>query len=113
MGLVVKQGKDKFRWVMRRAFGTAEANFEAIQDENIPLLVPYGKEGRHILAKLLEEDSEIPSFAELQPYTVSIGRRDRKRLESALISVMDGAAFMVLPNYYDSEFKGLCFEAQQ
>ena len=113
MGLVVKQGKDKFRWVMRQAFGTAEANFEAIQDENIPLLVPYGKEGRHILAKLLEEDSEIPSFAELQPYTVSIGRRDRKRLESALISVMDGAAFMVLPNYYDSEFKGLCFEAQQ
>ena len=51
MGLVVKQGKDKFRWVMRQAFGTAEANFEAIQDENIPLLVPYGKEGRHILAK--------------------------------------------------------------
>ena len=55
MGLVVKQGKDKFRWVMRQAFGTAEANFEAIQDENIPLLVPYGKEGRHILAKLLEK----------------------------------------------------------
>ena len=25
MGLVVKQGKDKVRWVMRQAFGTAEA----------------------------------------------------------------------------------------
>lgn len=111
--LVLKQEKDKFKWVMRQAFGTAEANFEAIQDEKIPLLVPYGKEGEKILAKFSEADTEISSLAELQQYTVSISQGERKRIENALIPVLDGTAFMVLPNYYDSEFKGLCFEPQQ
>ena len=113
MELTQKRGKDKFRWVMRQAFGTPEANFEAIQDESISFLVPYGKEGEQMLARLLEVDVEIPSFAELQPYMVSVSQGERKRLGDALIPVLDGAVFMLLPNYYDSEFKGLCFEPQQ
>ena len=113
MGLVQIQGKDKFKWVMRQAFGTAEANFEAIQDENVSFLVPYGKEGEQMLARLLKADAEIPSFAELQPYTVSVSQGERKRLGDALMPVLDGAVFTLLPNYYDSESKGLCFEPQQ
>ena len=113
MGLVQIQGKDKFKWVMRQAFGTAEANFGAIQDENVSFLVPYGKEGEQMLARLLKADAEIPSFAELQPYTVSVSQGERKRLGDALMPVLDGAVFTLLPNYYDSESKGLCFEPQQ
>ena len=106
------QEKDRYRWVMRQAFGTAEANFEAIPDENVPLLVPYKEEGKRTLARLLEANAKIPSFAELQPYTVSVSQGERKRLGEAVIPVLDGAAFTILPNYYDSQFKGLCFEPQ-
>ncbi len=91
-----------------QAFGTAEAAFEAIPDETIPVLVPYGQ-GKDKLLALQSAKGGASLLPELQPYTVSISQSQRRQLGDALYSVLDGAAIVLQENYYDSENKGLSF----
>ena len=91
-----------------QAFGTAEAAFEAIPDETIPVLVPYGQ-GKDKLLALQSAKGDASLLPELQPYTVSISQSQRRQLGDALYPVLDGAAIVLQENYYDSENKGLSF----
>ena len=91
-----------------QAFGTAEAAFEAIPDETLPVLVPYGA-GRDELLRLQSAGGTPALLRELQPYTVSLSRSQCQRLGSALYPVLDGAALVLQEPYYDSDHKGLTF----
>lgn len=91
-----------------QAFGTAEEAFEAIPDESIPVLVPYGG-GKEKLLKLQSAQGTASLLRELQPYAVCISRSQCRSLGNALYPVLDGAALVVRENYYDSMHKGLCF----
>ena len=92
------------------AFGTAEAAFQAIPDETIPVLVPYGQ-GKDKLLKLQSTRGNSALLRELQPYTVSISQSQCQRLGNALYPVLDGAALVLAENYYDSAHKGLTFSS--
>ncbi|MFR3792295.1 MAG: CRISPR-associated helicase Cas3' [Blautia massiliensis (ex Durand et al. 2017)] len=94
---------------LRQAFGTAEAAFAAIQDETLPVLVPYG-EGKKLLSALQSAKADTSVLQDLQPYTVSISQSQFRRLENAVYPVLDGAAFALQDNYYDSAHKGLTFD---
>ena len=91
-----------------QAFGTAEAAFEAIPDETVPVLVPYGQ-GKDKLLELQSARGNASLLPELQPYTVSISQSQCRQLGDALYPVLDGAALVLQENYYDSENKGLSF----
>lgn len=91
-----------------QAFGTAESAFQAIPDETVPVLVPYGAGKEKLLA--LQSSGATPSLLqELQPYTVSISQNQCRQLGTALYPVLDGAALVLQENYYDSAHKGLSF----
>ena len=91
-----------------QAFGTAEAAFEAIPDETVPVLVPYGG-GKDKLLGLQSAGGTPALLRELQPYTVSLSPSQCQRLGSALYPVLDGAALALQEPYYDSDHKGLTF----
>lgn len=91
-----------------QAFGTAEAAFEAIPGETLPVLVPYGA-GRDKLLRLQSAGGTPALLRELQPYTVSLSRSQCQRLGMALYPVLDGAALVLREPYYDSGHKGLTF----
>ena len=93
---------------LSQAFGTAEAAFKAIPDETIPVLVAYGQ-GKEKLMKLQSSEGNAALLKELQPYTVFISQSQYRQLGNALYPVLDGAAFALRENYYDSEHKGLSF----
>ena len=91
-----------------QAFGTAEAAFEAIPGETLPVLVPYDA-GRDKLLRLQSAGGTPALLWELQPYTVSLSRSQCQRLGRALYPVLDGAALVLREPYYDSGHKGLTF----
>ena len=91
-----------------QAFGTAEAAFEAIPGETLPVLVPYGA-GRDKLLRLQSAGGTPALLRELQPYTVSLSRSQCQCLGRALYPVLDGAALVLREPYYDSDHKGLTF----
>lgn len=91
-----------------QAFGTAEAAFEAIPGEPLPVLVPYDA-GRDKLLRLQSAGGTPALLRELQPYTVSLSRSQCQRLGRALYPVLDGAALVLREPYYDSDHKGLTF----
>ena len=101
-----ESGQPLQRHDLRQAFGTAEAAYEAIPDETIPVLVPYG-EGKEKLVKLLSAQGDPSMLQQLQPYTVSISRSQCQRLGGALYPALDGAALVLRDGYYDSAHKGL------
>ena len=103
-----RTGNTVERWMLCQAFGTAEALFEAIPDESVTILVPYG-DGAKKLASLLSGRRTAPTLPELQPYAVSISPGECKKLGDAVIPVLDGAALMLQPNFYDRH-KGVCFQ---
>lgn len=74
---------------LRQAFGTAEALFDAIPDETVPVLVPY-KEGAEKLLELQSGRSNL-QLSSLQPYTVSISRGELNRLGDAVHPILNGA----------------------
>lgn len=92
-----------------QAFGTAEAEFNAISDETVPVLVPYGS-GKEKLLELQSDKGNASLLPQLQPYTVSISQNQCKQLGTALYPVLDGTALVLQETYYDSESKGLLFE---
>ena len=66
-------------WELRQAFGTAEGQFEAISDETVPVLVPYG-EGKEKIAALLAGHCTPQMLRGLEPYVVALSRGEIRRL---------------------------------
>ena len=92
---------------LRQAFGTAEALFDAIPDETVPVLVPY-KEGAEKLLELQSGRSNL-QLSSLQPYTVSISRGELNRLGDAVHPILNGAVLALQEGFYDEAHKGLLF----
>ena len=74
-----------------QAFGTAETAFEAIPDETVPVLVPYGG-GKGQAAPASVRGGTPSLLRELQPYTVSLSPSQCQRLGPRSIRSWTGAA---------------------
>ena len=94
-----KEGSKLGDMYMRQAFGTAEAEFKAIEDETIPVVVPY-KEGKALIEKLYSDKDHI-DLRELQPYVVSVGSSINKKLGNAVGTALDGAVYVLKEGFYD------------
>lgn len=94
-----KEGSKLGDMFMRQAFGTAEAEFKAIEDETIPVVVPY-KEGKALIERLYSDKDRI-DLRELQPYVVSVSSPILKRLGNAVGTALDGAVYVLKEGYYD------------
>lgn len=99
-------------WSLCQAFGTAEHLFEAIEDGTVPVLVPY-KDGTRKIAELLSASPDKVQLSDLQPYTVSLGKRDVDRLEQAgaVYPALQGAVRVLRAEFYDSENIGVRTQA--
>ena len=100
-------------WSLCQAFGTAERLFEAIADAAVPVLVPY-KEGVRKIAELFSLSPDKVRLSDLQPYTVSLGKRDVDRLEQAgaVYPALQGAVRVLREEFYDSEKIGVRIQAE-
>lgn len=103
--------KDTDGWMLNQAFGTAENSFEAIPDETISVLVPYGERGRLLITELISGDNRCIPYELIrksQPYTVSIGRNQCKYLEKqdGIKPYYDGNLLILQEGFYDDS-KGI------
>ena len=98
-------------WDLRQAFGTAEGRFEAISDETVPVLVPYG-EGKEKIAALLAGHCTPQMLRGLEPYAVALSRGELRRLGDAVVPALDGAVRILQESFYDSAGQGVCFSQQ-
>ena len=101
----------KTDWCFNQAFGTAESAFEAIPDETVPVLVPYGESGKRIIADILaERGKQVPYdlILKSQSYTVAIGYGQCKSLEKqeGIRPYFDGRLLVLQDGFYD-ENKGV------
>ena len=107
------RGKEipKTDWCFNQAFGTAESAFEAIPDETVPVLVPYGESGKRIIADILaERGKQVPYdlISKSQSYTVALGHGQCKSLEKqeGIRPYFDGRLLVLQDGFYD-ENKGV------
>lgn len=96
---------------LKQAFGTAEENFEAIPDETIPVVVPYG-EGAEKIKELLSGRFQPSKLHTLQPYTVALSRARIKALADAVVCVQEGNLRVLQESFYDCS-KGVCSSQQE
>jgi len=101
----------KTDWCFNQAFGTAESAFEAIPDETVPVLVPYGESGKRIIADILaERGKQVPYdlIRKSQSYTVALGHGQCKSLEKqeGIRPYFDGRLLVLQDGFYD-ENKGV------
>lgn len=100
-------------WQLMQAFGTAEENFHALDEDTIPVIVPYGDEGKALISQLFSmRHLSSGFFRQAQKYTVSLIPYQKSVLEnnSALTKVLDGAVLVLQEQFY-SEETGVCFDA--
>lgn len=98
---------------LRQAFGTAEKNFRALEDNTIQVLVPYHKEGKDLIQKFeMAEKITGKMLREAERFTVGISETKYDKLEKAgaLTKIADGAITVLDESFYDAE-KGVCATA--
>ena len=88
-----------------------ENSFEAIPEETISVLVPYGEQGRLLITELISGDNRCIPYELIrksQPYTVSIGRNQCKYLEKqdGIKPYYDGNLLILQEGFYDDS-KGI------
>ena len=110
----VNEGKKILAGVfLRQAFGTAEKNFRALEDNTIQVLVPYNKEGKDLIQKFVKAEKITGEMLrEAERFTVGISETKYDKLEKAgaLTKIADGAITVLDENFYDAE-KGVCATA--
>ncbi|WP_099302618.1 CRISPR-associated helicase/endonuclease Cas3 [Bacillus sp. Marseille-P3800] len=85
---------------------TGAENFRVIDDITTPIIVPYGDEGKNIIAEL-EGNKRIEDLSELlkqsQQYTVNVYQYELTKLEDAgaLSYHFEGAVLVLLERWYD------------
>jgi len=88
---------------------TAAEHFQVIDSPTIAVLVPYGHEGREIIA-LLNGESSVEDFSKLlrraQRYTVNLYRYEIEELarSDALISLLNGKVYALMETAYNREY---------
>jgi len=73
-------------------FRSASQKFQLIEDNTLPVIIPYDNRGRHLLERLKESEYPGSLMRRLQLYTVSIYEREFRALEDiGLIDVYAGS----------------------
>lgn len=96
-------------FTMHQAFGTAEGAFEAISDEKLGVLVPYG-DGEGLISQLLSGKRNPELIRQLELYTVQLSDGELCKLSGAIKIELDGAVRVLLDNYYDTTGSGVVFD---
>ena len=104
-------------WMLNQAFSTAENSFEAIPNETISVLVPYGEQGRALITELISGNNRCVPYELIrksQPYTVSIGRNQCKYLEKqdGIKPYYDGHLLILQDGFYDDS-KGVQIKGEE
>jgi len=88
---------------------TAAEYFQVIEDQTTQVIVPYGEEGREIIADLGGDESiELLSLLlrKAQQYTVNMFRHERDQLarNGGLVSLLDGKIMAITESAYTVEY---------
>jgi CRISPR-associated endonuclease/helicase Cas3 len=99
---------------LRQSFMTAAKIFEAIDSPSEAIIVPYKKEGKTVINKLLSSSNYRDLYVllkEAQQYSINIFPCEKEKLlkEKALRLIKELDVFYLDPRYY-SERYGLSFE---
>lgn len=96
-----------------KSFGmlkTIEKHFEAIHSPTTAVLVPYGKEGKKLIAKLNEQIRDFKEFNKLikdaQQYSVNLYSHELRILDNAglIESLYEESIYCLTDKAYDSKF---------
>lgn len=100
---------DDLRLFIVNSYRTAAERFQVIDSPTVSVLVPYGDEGKEVIAEL----SGGTSIAELskllrraQPYTVNLFRHEQERLaqNDGLVGLLDGKVLALKEGAYNRDF---------
>ena len=97
------------RWFLRQSFACAARQFKVYDDEQIPVIVPYG-DGARIIGKLSGNPdirNLLSEFREARQYTVSVYEGTFCKLEQAgairQIEVKNVVVYCLAEGFYDEE----------
>lgn len=92
----------------RFQFREIAERYKIVRDEEIPILVPYGEQGRNLLDALQRNTLPFVSHRQLQPYLVSVPRHALLAMEKqhAVQEHESGVWLLLSPDAY-SEAQGL------
>lgn len=91
------------------SYRTAADSFQVIDDQTTAVLVPYGEEGKEIIAQL-NGDETIENLSKLlrkaQQYTISLFMYEREQLDKndGLVSLLDGKILALKESAYSGEY---------
>jgi CRISPR-associated helicase cas3 len=101
--------------ILSQAFQTAAREFYVIRQDAISVIVPYGDQGKAVIANLngdctLEEAKGF--LAKAQPYTVDLYSHSVATLQrgDAIYPLLDGSVWVLKERYYDDQL-GVVSEA--
>ena len=101
--------------MLSQAFQTAAREFYVIRQDAISVIVPYGEQGKEVIANLngdcvLEEVHRF--LVKAQPYTVDLYPHSIAELQKgdALYPLLDGSAWALKERFYDEQL-GVVSEA--
>lgn len=94
---------------LRQSFMAAARAFKAIDAPTRGVIVPYGEEGREIIAELCSAclpEKQGRLMRQAQQYTVNVYPNTLKELDHLVAEVPEetGILFLTVPEYYDLEF---------
>lgn len=100
-----KHGSQRDKLRLFQAFQTAGKSFKVIDQDTVPIIVPY-KDGKKIIADLSSDqplDERIRTLRKSQAYSVAVWRDAFQRLckEEAIYSISDTGMFALRDNYYN------------
>lgn len=94
---------------LRNSYRTAAEHFQVIEDLTTPVIVPYGEEGKQIIAELNGAE-RIEDFSRLmrkaQQYTINLFHYELEILDknNGLESCLDGQVLVLREGAYNDEF---------
>ena len=99
-------------WTLQQAFGTAEANFRALDDGSFPVVVPYSEDGKAVIGRLRGESASSSLLNAAQPYVVGVSPYEKQCLErsGALLYAQNNDIALLNEPFYDSQ-KGIQLHA--
>ena len=86
-------------------FRSASEAFKLIEDNTVPVIIPYDQRARHLLQQLKEIEYPGSLMRRLQLYTVSIYEREFQALEGSGLVDIYAASYAVLNDlgHYDPQ----------
>ncbi|WP_281889853.1 CRISPR-associated helicase Cas3' [Paenibacillus sp. YYML68] len=100
---------EKLPLIIVNSYRMAAEHFQVIEDYTTSVIVPYGEEGREIIAQLNGRDS-IDSLSKVlrkaQQYSINLSPYEKERLErnDGLVYLLDGKVCVLKETAYNQEY---------